>query len=153
MTQMNIENSCTIFTIGFTKKDAAEFFGLINKNRIKLLVDVRLNNKSQLAGFTKENNLRYFLKELGDCSYEHKPEWAPGKQILDDYKKKIIEWHSYEKQYIALLESQNIVRSLDLTLYNNSCLLCSEPSPEQCHRRLLAEYLQKKFSNVIIRHL
>ena len=153
MTQLKTDNCYTIFTIGFTKKNAKDFFDLIKKNRINLLVDVRLNNQSQLAGFTKKNDLMYFLKEICDCSYVHKPLWAPNEQILKDYKNKAISWNDYDKKYISLLESRNITQDFNPEIYNNSCFLCSEPEPKQCHRRLLAEFLQKKNPNVTIKHL
>ena len=153
MAQLKTENCCTLFTIGFTKKNAKEFFGLIKKNEISLLVDVRLNNQSQLAGFTKKNDLMYFLETICNCSYIHKSQWAPNEQILKDYKNKIITWNDYDKKYISLLEARNIEQYFSPEKYNNSCLLCSEPEPTQCHRRLLAEFFQKKNPNITINHL
>jgi uncharacterized protein (DUF488 family) len=151
--QLKDNNCCNLFTIGFTKKNAKEFFGLIKKNGINLLVDVRLNNQSQLAGFTKRNDLMYFLETICSCSYIHKLLWAPNEQILKDYKKKIITWADYDKKYISLLDSRNIAQDFNPEIYNNSCLLCSEPEPSQCHRRLLAEFFQKKNPNIVIKHL
>lgn len=153
MTQLKTDNCCNLFTIGFTKKNAKEFFGLIRQNNISLLVDVRLNNQSQLAGFTKKNDLMYFLEAICNCSYVHKPLWAPNDQILKDYKNKAITWNDYDKKYISLLESRNVIQDFDTEVYNNSCLLCSEPEPTQCHRRLLAEFFQRKYPNVTIKHL
>lgn len=153
MTQMNTDIACNIFTIGFTKKNAENFFGLIKNNNIKLLVDIRLNNQSQLAGFTKKNDLIYFLKTICECSYVHKPLWAPNEQILNDYKKKAITWSDYEKKYISLLEARNSMRDFNPEAYNNSCLLCSEPESKQCHRRLLAEFFQKTFPRTTVIHL
>lgn len=153
MTQLRADTFCNIFTIGFTKKNAENFFGLIKANNIHLLVDVRLNNQSQLAGFTKKNDLTYFLKAICDCSYTHKPLWAPDEQILNDYKKKNITWNDYEKKYVSLLESRNIIRDFNPETYGSSCFLCSEPEPKQCHRRLLAEFFQKAYPSIIIKHL
>lgn len=153
MTQLKNDNYCNLFTIGFTKKNAKEFFGLIKQNKISLIVDVRLNNQSQLAGFTKKNDLIYFLETICNCSYVHKPLWAPNEQILKDYKNKTITWNDYDKKYISLLESRNIAKDFSYETYNNSCLLCSEPEPTQCHRRLLAEFFQRQNPNIAIRHL
>lgn len=133
----------TIYTIGFTKKSAEQFFGLIKANEIEILLDVRLNNKSQLAGFTKEDDLRYFLAELCHCEYRHCPEFAPTKEILDSYKKNLITWAEYVERYTALMERRGeYLRFADrFSKYSRVCLLCSEPTPEQCHRRLIAEMI------------
>lgn len=133
----------TIFTIGFTKKTAKQFFELLNKNNVEILLDIRLNNKSQLAGFTKGDDLQYFLSELCHCEYRHCLEFAPTKEILDAYKKKQIAWNEYESQYAALMNkrAKYLEFSNRFANYTNICLLCSEPTPEQCHRRLLAEMI------------
>lgn len=133
-----------LFTIGFTKKSAAQFFKLIRDNQIKLLVDIRLNNTSQLAGFSKGEDLEFFLKELCDCQYEHCIEYAPTKDTLDRYKKKEISWEKYVSEYQPLMLSRLAPQKF-LKKYgsiDNVCLLCSEPTPEQCHRRLLAEMIK-----------
>ncbi|MEA5152023.1 MAG: DUF488 domain-containing protein [Oscillospiraceae bacterium] len=133
----------TLFTIGFTKKTAKQFFELLRKNNMEILLDIRLNNKSQLAGFSKGDDLQFFLPELCHCDYLHCLEFAPTKEILDAYKKKQLSWNEYESQYTALIKK----RAKYLEFYNrfenysNVCLLCSEPAPEQCHRRLLAEMI------------
>ena len=142
----------TIYTLGFTQKNAAEFFELIRKNGIEILIDIRLNNKSQLAGFTKGTDLAYFLKEICNCKYVHCTEFAPTKEILDDYKKGRINWNEYEKLFIPLMIKRDV---LDIYIkkfgdYNKVCLLCSEPTPEKCHRRLLSEYLKQKIDAEII---
>lgn len=133
----------TIFTIGFTKKTAKQFFELLNKNNVEILLDIRLNNKSQLAGFTKGDDLQYFLSELCHCEYRHCLEFAPTKEILDAYKKKQISWNEYQSQYAALMNkrAKHLEFSNRFANYTNICLLCSEPTPEQCHRRLLAEMI------------
>lgn len=133
-----------IFTIGFTQKSAEQFFELLKKNKVQLLLDVRLNNKSQLAGFAKGKDLPYFMRHICNAEYAHEPEFAPTDQILDDYKKKRILWEDYESLYRNLMVRRN-AEKIWLKKYREPerriCLLCSEPTPECCHRRLLADYL------------
>lgn len=145
----------TIYTMGFTQKSAERFFKLLKEHRIQLLVDIRLNNKSQLAGFTKGDDLHYFLNEICGCEYVHCEECAPTKQILDNYKKKQISWEDYVGQYLPLMERRGIAKKFleRFANYERVCLLCSEPTPECCHRRLLAELIQKQGSDVQIKHL
>ncbi len=146
----------TIYTIGFTQKSAKRFFELIKKNNIDILLDIRLNNKSQLAGFTKGDDLQYFLSEICHCEYKHCLEYAPTKDILEDYKKKQITWNEYVDRYNCLMEKR--ANYLDFTKefaqYTSICLLCSEPTPEQCHRRLIAEMIAKSKPNQInVKHI
>lgn len=135
-----------ILTMGFTKKTAKEFFDKIRRNEVEILIDVRLNNVSQLAGFTKGADLAFFLKEICGCGYSHELKFAPTKDILDRYKKKQISWKEYEVEYNNLIQSRKVIDLFKTKYYNyNKVLfLCSEPEPEYCHRRLLAEYLQKE---------
>lgn len=130
-----------IHTIGFTKKNAETFFNFINKAEIKTLLDVRLNNVSQLAGFAKRDDLKYFLKELCGAEYIHTPELAPTKEILSAYKKSEISWEIYEDKFLNLMAQRHIERQVTPALLENGCLLCSEHEPHFCHRRLLVEYL------------
>lgn len=139
-------------TIGFSGKSAEEFFTILKKNDVSRLIDIRLNNKSQLAGFTNVKHLPYFLK-LHNINYFHKPEYAPTKELLDGYKKKIINWEEYEAIYKKLLIQRNVLIDIDWDIFKNSTLLCSEPTAEKCHRRLLAEYLKKENKNLNVRHL
>ena len=120
-----------------------------------MLVDIRLNNKSQLAGFTKGDDLKFFLGEICSCGYQHCVEYAPTKEILDGYKKKAILWDEYEKQYLALIRHRQAVESFAerFLKYRAVCLLCSEPTPERCHRRLLAEIIAKAYPGIIVRHI
>ena len=145
----------TLYTLGFTQKNAETFFGLIKDNQIEILLDIRLNNKSQLAGFTKGEDLKYFLKEICNCKYVHESQYAPSKEILDDYKKKKNSWTQYVERYIPLMESRSAVDGFmkHYGEYNRVCLLCSEPTPEQCHRRLFAEMIQEAYPTVVIKHL
>lgn len=142
-----------LYTIGFTKKTAEEFFTQLQKAKVKRLIDVRLNNESQLAAFTKKNDLRYFLKVICGCEYEHRPEWAPTKDILDNYKKKNIDWDTYVKHFEFLLKQRKIEQDVDAEHLSGSVLLCSEPTADRCHRRLVAEYLADKLGNVTVFHL
>ena len=130
-----------VYTIGFTKKNAESFFGFIKSSNISTLLDVRLNNVSQLAGFAKRDDLKYFLKELCDTEYVHTPELAPTKEMLGGYKKGELSWETYEDKFLNLMAQRNIERSIKPTLLDHGCLLCSEHEPHLCHRRLVVEYL------------
>jgi uncharacterized protein (DUF488 family) len=142
-----------IFTIGFTKTSAEQFFNRLKQPGLVRLIDARLNNVSQLAGFTKKNDLKFFLREICKIDYVHLPELAPTQDILDAYKKNGGDWAVYEKQFLALLAARRIEDKVDKSLIDGGCLLCSEATPEHCHRRLVAEYLQDKWGNVEIQHL
>ena len=141
-----------IFTIGFSQKTAEQFFKLLSENKVEKLIDIRLNNKSQLAGFANAKHLPYFLK-LHDMEYDYKDEWAPSKELLNGYKDKSISWEEYIKVYSQLLVSRNVLEKIDNNELENIVLLCSEPTAEQCHRRLLAEYLADNFNDINIKHL
>ena len=141
-----------LFTIGFTKTSAEGFFSRLLEAKVKKLVDVRLNNVSQLAGFAKKNDLRYFAKTICGIGYEHRPELAPTQDILDDYKKSKGAWSVYEEKFLSLM-SQRRIESLERTQLDGGCLLCSEDKPHHCHRRLVAEYLRAKWGDVEIIHL
>ncbi len=133
----------TIYTIGFAGKNAKTFFELLRNNKIQLLIDVRLNNVSQLAGYTKKNDLEFFLKEICDIKYCHLPILAPTKEILDGYKKGEIDWSSYEQEYMVLIDKRKIGPTIQNINFNMACLLCSEKTADMCHRRLAAEILKK----------
>jgi len=142
-----------IFTIGFKKKSAEKFFSKLKQGGIKRLVDVRLNNSSQLAGFTKRDDLRYFSKTICGIDYIHLPALAPTKDLLDEYKKKGRDWSIYEKKFLELMAERKIEYTIPKDLLDGSCLLCSEEKPSQCHRRLVAEYLRHKWGDVQIQHI
>ncbi len=142
-----------IFTIGFTKKNAEQFFNRIKQPGLIRVVDARLNNVSQLAGFTKKDDLRFFLRKICDIDYVHLVQLAPTQDILDAYKKNGGDWATYEQQFIALLVQRRVEDIIDRKLIDGGCLLCSEPTPEYCHRRLVAEYLSEKWSGLEIQHL
>ena len=143
----------TIFTIGFTKKSAETFFTRLINAGVKRLVDVRLNNVSQLAGFTKKDDLRYFTKAICNIDYVHLPDLAPTKDILDAYKKHKGDWGLYERQFLDLMRSRRVEEKTSQELMDGGCLLCSEEKPHHCHRRLVAEYLKEKWGNVEIEHI
>ena len=142
-----------IFSIGFTKKSAETFFNSLRGAGVKRLVDVRLNNVSQLAGFTKREDLRYFTKAICGIDYVHVPDLAPTQEILDAFKKLKGDWGLYERQFLALMAARRIEETLSRELLAGGCLLCSEEQPHHCHRRLVAEYLLKKWGDVEIEHL
>jgi len=143
-----------VFTIGFTKKNAAEFFGLLRRNGIKRLVDVRLNNVSQLAGFTKREDLQFFLGEICGADYVHEPLLAPTQEMLDAYKKKKGSWQAYEKEFLDLMAQRKIEERIERSLFAiPAVLLCSEATPANCHRRLVVEYLQNKWGDLKCKHL
>ena len=140
-------------TIGFTKKPARRFFDLLRQSGTKRIVDVRLNNGSQLAGFAKKDDLAYFLSELCEMEYIHLPALAPTKEMLDDYKKRRGDWKTYEERFIALMRERRIEETIPQEIVADGCLLCSEDKPHHCHRRLVAEYLKQHWGNVEIAHL
>jgi len=143
-----------IFTIGFTRKSAKEFFNLLKQNEIERIIDIRLHNTNQLAGFTKKEDLKFFLKEILGCEYYHFEFLAPTEEIIKAYRE-TGDWVGYEKGYFQLLEERQVAKRLDKKFFEEKacCLLCSEPTPEHCHRRLVAEYLAKLWGNVEIIHL
>ncbi|MBK7416848.1 MAG: DUF488 domain-containing protein [Dechloromonas sp.] len=142
-----------VFTIGFTKKNAEQFFGRLKQPGLVRLVDARLNNVSQLAGFTKKDDLRFFLRQIRNIDYLHMPELAPSQDILDDYKKNGGDWATYERKFLALMEKRRVEDNVSKDIINGGCLLCSEPTPEHCHRRLVAEYLKSRWGDLEIVHL
>jgi uncharacterized protein (DUF488 family) len=143
----------TLFTIGFTHKSAEEFFGALKTAGVRRVADIRLKNESQLAGFSKKHDLQYFLRELAGIEYAHIPGLAPTPELLEGYRKKKLAWPEYEERFLTLMADRNIETRLSPAELDRSCLLCSELSPERCHRRLVAEYLQEKWGNLVIQHL
>ncbi len=143
-----------IYTIGFAQKSAAEFFEVLKQAGIRRLIDVRLANTSQLAGFTKRDDLKYFLEQICRADYHHQPGLSPTKEILEAFKKKEIPWQQYEARFLALLAQREVEDTLDRRLFDvPAVLLCSEPTADHCHRRLVAEYLAGKWEDVSIVHL
>jgi uncharacterized protein (DUF488 family) len=143
-----------IYSIGFTQKTAEQFFAKLKSAGIRLLLDVRLNNVSQLAGFAKRGDLAFFLKEICAAEYLHEPMLAPTAEILDGYRGKKLSWAEYEAMFLALMAERQIESRLDRALFRTPVvLLCSEPTAERCHRRLVLEYLRERWGDVTISHL
>ena len=142
-----------IFTIGFTKKSAEEFFTKLRNSGARRIVDVRLNNVSQLAGFAKRADLEFFLREICRMDYVHVPALAPTQDMLDRYRKHKGTWSTYEDEFLGLMKQRNIEQSVSQDTIADGCLLCSEDKPDRCHRRLVAEYLKRHWGDSDIVHL
>ena len=142
-----------VFTIGFTKKSAETFFTRLQRTGVRRLVDVRLKNVSQLAGFTKRDDLRYFTRAICDIDYVHVPVLAPTQDILTAYKKENGDWSLYEQRFLDLMRQRRIERTIARDLIDGGCLLCSEEKPHHCHRRLVAEYLKQHWGDLEIEHI
>lgn len=142
-----------IHTIGFTKKKAKDFFSKLKDAGVKRIIDVRLNNVSQLVGFSKKDDLAFFAKEILKADYIHEPELAPTQDLLDKYKKEGGDWAEYEKKFMALIKKRQIETEMNPKIFDHACLLCSEEKPHFCHRRLVAEYLRDKWKDVTISHI
>lgn len=143
----------TLYTIGFTKTTARGFFGRLREAGITTLLDVRLNNRSQLAGFSKAVDLEYFLEGLLGARYEHRLDLGPTKSLLDRYKARQIDWHAYHDGFRDLLVQRQIERGDRAPFEGPTVLLCSEPTAEHCHRRVVAEYLAARWGDVDVHHL
>ena len=150
---MENTNRPVLYTIGFAKKNAQTFFEMLRSAKVRKVIDVRLNNVSQLAGFTKKNDLQSFLEKILGCGYEHRPDWAPTADILDPYKKGKTTWEDYVRDFSVLMERRKIGSDVSVDALDHCCLLCSEPTPEQCHRRLVAERLQRNHIGMRVIHL
>jgi uncharacterized protein (DUF488 family) len=142
-----------VYTIGFTKKTARRFFALLCDSGAKRVVDVRLNNVSQLAGFAKKDDLAYFLETICGIEYVHLPVLAPTQEMLDEYKKQRGDWETYETRFLELMKQRRIEETVSREVVADGCLLCSEDKPHHCHRRLVAEYLKRHWGDVAIAHL
>ena len=142
-----------LLTIGFTKKSARRFFELLRSSGARCVVDVRLNNVSQLAGFAKKDDLAYFANEICGIDYLHLPALAPTQEMLDRYKKEGGDWQDYERQFLDLMRQRRIEETISKEAVADGCLLCSEDKPHHCHRRLVAEYLKDRWGDVDIVHL
>jgi uncharacterized protein (DUF488 family) len=143
-----------VFTIGFTRKTAAQFFGALKTAGVRRVVDVRLHNASQLAGFAKRADLEFFLKEICGADYVHEPRLAPPQDLLDAYKKKECGWQDYERRFFESLAERRVEAAVDPALFAvPTALLCSEATADHCHRRLVLEYLRTKWGDFPIEHL
>ena len=142
-----------LFTIGFTKKSAETFFTKLQSAGVKRVVDVRLHNNSQLAGFSKRDDLAYFLRAIAGIEYVHLTDLAPTQELLDRYKKVDRDWPAYERDFRQLISDRKIDETISPNLLDGGCLLCSEDQPHHCHRRLVAEHLRDRWGDVEIEHL
>jgi len=142
-----------LFTIGFTRKSARDFFGLLRDSGVRRVIDVRLKNVSQLAGFAKRDDIEYFLQTICGADYVAEPLLAPEASALEAYRKKALRWDEYETGYRDLLKSRGVERVLDRGRFDEACLLCSEHEPDQCHRRIAAEYLEDQWTGLEVVHL
>ena len=144
-------------TIGFAGKTAEEFFHLLDQAQVEKLIDVRLNRGGQLSGFAKHPDLAYFLQKVAGIGYSHEPQLAPTSELLDAYRE-TKDWAVYETGFLALMRERGIPQAVDASMWpQRAILLCSEPSPEKCHRRLAADLLAAHWRTqgheVEIRHL
>jgi len=142
-----------LFTIGFTQKSARTFFDAIKTSGVKRVLDIRLNNVSQLAGFTKKTDLEFFLGEICGVEYIHLPILSPTQLILDNYRKRKGSWADYERDFLQLMDERDITSFIGRDLISDGCLLCSEAKPNYCHRRLISESLRTVWPDLKIKHL
>ncbi|MBN2561552.1 MAG: DUF488 domain-containing protein [Phycisphaerae bacterium] len=147
------DGGITVYTIGSARKNAETFFGKLEQAGVRCIIDIRLRNTSHLAGFTKRDDLRFLLRRVVGIEYVHVPELAPTDDLLDDYLKRRIDWSTYERRFNKILVARSIETLVTPERLADACLLCSEVSPKKCHRRLVAEYLQRRFGNIRILHL
>jgi uncharacterized protein (DUF488 family) len=142
-----------LFTVGFTKKSARTFFTMLCDSGVTRVIDIRLHNTSQLAGFAKQDDLCYFLKAICDIAYSHEPEFAPTQGLMDAFKKNRGDWSDYERDFLTLLEKRQPEKKFAPDFFDHACLLCSEEKPDHCHRLLVARYLKSKWNTIDIVHL
>jgi uncharacterized protein (DUF488 family) len=143
-----------IYTIGVTKKTAQQFFEMLQRAGIRRVLDIRLNNTSQLAGFAKQEDLAYFLRVIGGIEYQHEVMLAPTQDILTAYRKDKVEWEQFRQRFLKLMRERQIERRLDKSLFATpTVLLCSEASAEHCHRSFVANYLRQHWGDVTITNL
>jgi uncharacterized protein (DUF488 family) len=143
-----------IYTIGVTKKTAQQFFEMLQRAGIRRVLDIRLNNTSQLAGFAKQEDLAYFLRVIGGIEYQHEVMLAPTQDILTAYRKDKVEWEQFRRRFLKLMRERQIERRLDKSLFATpTVLLCSEASAEHCHRSFVANYLRQHWGDVTITNL
>jgi uncharacterized protein (DUF488 family) len=148
-----MSSAIPVFSIGFTKKNAAQFFESLRAAGVAQIIDVRLNKSSQLAGFSKAEDLKYFLRTILNVDYLDAPLLAPTQEMLDSYRKKQASWDDYQKAFLRLMQEREIEKRIDPATLAGGCLLCSEDQPHRCHRRLVLDYLNERWGNLLIRHL
>jgi uncharacterized protein (DUF488 family) len=148
-----ISGTIRLYTIGFTGKSAEGFFGLLLSSGVRKLVDTRVKNSSQLAGFAKGKDLAYFCRVIGGIAYEHRLDMAPTKELLSEYRKGVMSWAAYTDRYLSLLRQRRLQERVQAADLDAACFLCSEHLPEHCHRSLLAEYLRDFIPELEVFHL
>ena len=141
-----------LYTIGSTQKSAEQFFAQLEAAGVKRVIDVRLSNTGQLAGFTKRDDLRFFLRRIGGIDYVEYPQLAPTRELRDRYRRDG-DFEAYARGYLALLRERGVEKALDRTLFDSACLLCSEPVADRCHRRVAADHLAAQWGGVTVVHL
>jgi uncharacterized protein (DUF488 family) len=151
--ESDVKKAIKIFTIGYAGKNARQFFSILKQTRIRKVIDVRLYNTSQLAGFSKKQDVDYFLQAIVGAEYVHMPIMAPTKQLLNDYKKRLISWQQYEAQFKSIIAQRRIDKHIMPQDIDMSCFLCSEATADNCHRKLVVEYLAGLWPNISIIHL
>ncbi|HEV7434181.1 MAG TPA: DUF488 domain-containing protein [Pseudorhizobium sp.] len=143
-----------VVTIGFTKTSAENFFGRIKAAGVKKVIDVRLHNSSQLAGFAKADDLPFFLRELCGAHYAHEPLLAPTEEIMTSFKKLKGDWNVFREAFLRLMAERKIESQFKAEVFDDACLLCSEDKPHHCHRTLVCDYLNGKWGGRLsVRHL
>lgn len=152
-TRSSAAQATEIFTIGFTRKSAEQFFESLRSAGVERVIDIRLHNESQLAGFSKRRDLTYFLRIILGIEYVHVPELAPTEDMLRAYRAQRGRWPVYERQFLWLMQERRIEETLPRTLFERACLLCSEPEPDHCHRRLVVEHLARHWPGVEVHHI
>ena len=146
--------SVQVYTIGFTKTSARNFFERLRSAGVRKVLDVRLHNTSQLSGFAKSDDLSYFLNTIGGIQYSHEPLLAPTDDMLKTYKKSRGDWTTYQAEFLGLMKERRVEQSVEPAYFDGSCLLCSELAPHHCHRRLVCEYLNEKWGRqLLVQHL
>jgi uncharacterized protein (DUF488 family) len=148
-----MSDGARLFTIGFTQTSAEHFFERLRRAEVERVVDVRLHNSSQLSGFAKRDDLEWFLSTIANIGYVHAPWLAPTEELLSSYRAGEMGWEEYEQLFRGLLAERRIEENAELSDFDRVCLLCSEPDAERCHRRLVAEHLQRALSDIEIVHL
>ena len=150
MSSAQSKRTIQIYTIGFTQTSAEVFFGMVCRAGVRRVVDVRLQNISQLTGFSKRDDLAYFLRAICQIDYVHMPNLAPSKELFDAIKKHGLDWPGYERRFFEILRARQIEQTVSKDLIDGACLLCTEPTPEHCHRRLVAEYLREHWTDDVV---
>ena len=148
-----VDSTLRVATIGFTKKTAQRFFEMLRDFGARRVIDVRLNNASQLAGFAKKDDLKWLLDRICGIEYVHMPNLAPTKELLSGYRKGSIGWDAYQTSFMELMRARGVENAIPKDMLDGGCLLCSEDQPHHCHRRLVAEYLNDHWGGIKVEHL